>query len=253
MLSGTQSWRDSPQAGSAVAQPDIIQGTTSRAPGWPSPLPTVALGCSSSSNWCCSHQHTALLLPARNSCPARFPVTHQLCGHGSFTVWCFPQPSLASPAPALEFAIWLQPGAQLHDPSSPLGLGCRLFFPCSFQHKKNSFFPTLLVDKKQVKNSCKFWGVFLLFCKRKRAGSWAFPQILLHEMDVLEKRKSTAGELTWRGCRAALWVGVCTSAGLSSATSFSASPHLHQQDIQAQPHQSILLALKHESVCTSSR
>lgn len=107
--------------------------------------------------------------------------------------------------------------------------------------------------KKQVKNSCNFWGVFLLFCKRKRAGSWAFPQILLHEMDVLEKRKSTAGELTWRGCRAALWVGVCKSAGLSSATSFSASPHLHQQDIQAQPHQSILLALKHESVCTSSR
>lgn len=177
---------------------------------------------------------------------------------GLFRVWCFPQPSLASPAPALEFTIWLQPGAKHHDPS-PSGPGCRLFFLCSFQHKKNHcFFFSTLLEENQEAGQEFFYVLGGLFAFLQEDKGWheatgLFPQVLLHEMDILEKRQSTAGGLNWRGCRAAVWVGVCGSVGLTSATSSSAFPHLHQQEIQAQPQHSALLAFKHSSLCPLSR
>lgn len=140
------------------------------------------------------------LLPTPHSWVTGLPVTHWLCAHRSFTVRCFPRSSLASPAPELEFAIWLQPGAQHHDPSSPLGPGCRIFFPCSFQHKKKHFLshPAGGKPRSRTRILLSFGGPFSFFFQEDKgwhAELGFSPQVLLHEMDVLEKRQSTAGEL----------------------------------------------------------
>lgn len=64
MVSGTQTC--CPQAPHPVMDQQWHSQTSSKAPfpgdqggPGPSPLPTVPLGCSSSSHWCCSHQHMA--------------------------------------------------------------------------------------------------------------------------------------------------------------------------------------------------
>lgn len=141
-----------------------------------SPLPAVPRGRRA------AHTGAAPGTPpaAENSCVTGAPGVRWLRGHGLFTVQCSPQSGLASPASPLEFAISLQPGARHHVPSSLLGPGCRLFFPCCFQQKKEHFFPTLLPIKeetrKQDKNSSMFGGVFLLFCDRGQGlacSNWA--------------------------------------------------------------------------------
>lgn len=181
-----QQWRS--QTSSKAPLPGH-QGGPAGSPQRPLAAPAAQTGAAPTSTQHCCGQHEIPVQRGSQSHtssavtdPSRFGVFPSPAWHPQLLHWNLP----FGCSQELSFMILLP----------PLGLGCRLFFPCSFQHKKNSFFPTLLEDKKQVKNSCKFWGVFLLFCKRKRAGSWAFPQILLHEMDVLEKRKSTAGELT---------------------------------------------------------
>lgn len=164
-----------------------------RSPQCPWAAPAARTGAAPTSTW-------PLLLPTPHSWVTGLPVTHWLCAHGSFTVRCFPRSSLASPAPELEFAIWLQPGAQHHDPSSPLGPGCRIFFPCSFQHKKKHFLshPAGGKPRSRTRILLSFGGHFSFYFQEDKgwhAELGFFPQVLLHEMDVLEKRQSTAGEL----------------------------------------------------------
>lgn len=87
----------------------------------------------------------------------------------------FPQSSLAPPASTLESAILLRPGARHHVPSSLLGPGCRLFFPCCLQHKKEHFFPNLLPIKKRKLGSRtrilpSLGHLFCYFAMGKRTG-----------------------------------------------------------------------------------
>lgn len=168
MATGTQTWRDSPQAPHPTMDQKWHSQTSSKAPfpgdqGGPGPslLPTVPLGSSSSSYCCWSHQHTAIAAANTNSCVTGLPVT--LCDHGLFMVWCFPWSSLASPAPALEFAIWMQQelGTIILLPHWGLAADCS--FHVLFNTRKNTFPPPCWREtKEQDKNSSKFWGVFLV-------------------------------------------------------------------------------------------
>lgn len=112
--------------------------------------------------------------PTANPCVIRAPGACSLALQSHIAqVQPFSQPSLASSASTLEFAILLQPGARHHVPSSLLGPGCRLFFPCCLQHKKEYFFPNLLPIKekktgKQNKNSSQFGASFWFFCSGEK-------------------------------------------------------------------------------------
>lgn len=82
------------------------------------------------------------------------------------------------------------------------GLAADYSFCVLFNTRKTTFPPPTppcwKKTKKQDKNSSMFWGGLFAFLQEDKGWHEAtglFPQVLLHEMDTLEKRQSTAGGL----------------------------------------------------------
>lgn len=80
------------------------------------------------------------------------------------------------------------------------GLAADYSFRVLFNTRKSTFYshPAGGKPRSGIRILLSFGGSFCFFASgwRLACSNGLFPRVLLHEMDVLEERKSTAGELT---------------------------------------------------------